>query len=387
MPISTELKKQSLKNVLSRYSLTPDEQVLVAKVNGLAADADIKLDAQSQGFNSLLFTLVRETKVESTNTDNLASEIFAKLNQLLEQETFINKQRHQQQGRFDSTGLYRRSLRDQMQDHDMVSMMPKSTGNIEVLGPVSQFDNLSTKIMQDSIQDALKNPKINHVVIPIGPDHWRGVYLTKPTGAEEKYQLELFDPYGGVRARAISHFVTDILTQAGIKNGQIEIKLTGPKIPQTDMYACGDFTCAYSHKKMQEFGAQPAHYNAALINVLDTEGNKHEALRKAIRNATQSLATAAVVRKDDTLPPKQKFTEVKQDVSYKENKSTPGVVTVRASSDGYKLEIAALLKLKNSIFNQDEKATEKRKQGKALSDEEIAAQMQAEAFRDAGHKP
>ncbi|HHF7371915.1 TPA: hypothetical protein ACPSKD_003334 [Legionella anisa] len=71
---------------------------------------------------------------------------------------------------------------------------------------------------------------------------------------------------------------------------QVTIKTTGPTHPQTDAYACGDFTCAYSHKKMKELSAQDRAYNQNLITVLDSRGNKGDALRYASREESSKLA-------------------------------------------------------------------------------------------------
>ena len=56
-------------------------------------------------------------------------------------------------------------------------------------------------------------------------------------------------------------------------------------------------------------------------------------------------------------------------------------------SIAYKQEIASLIKNRHRIFAQANAAIKKEEQSKPLNDEELAAKLQAEEFRNAGFRP
>ena len=165
-------------------------------------------------------------------------------------------------GSYDNKPLHLRHFKDQLQDHDMQKIMPKSYGTIDVLAALRVGDPAIFVAISDGIQLALDNPSIQHVLIPIGPGHWRSMCLSKPIAPEAPYQLELFDPYGRKGAKAIEKTALTLLSKVGIPSHQIQITYVGPQKPQCDGYACGDFTCAYSHQKMRDLTDGTAPYHA-----------------------------------------------------------------------------------------------------------------------------
>jgi hypothetical protein len=287
MGLSQEIQAQSLDVLTKRYKLTtPSKKLqLLTAINTLAATHDVFLSSQSDE----VIKLIGKQLEKPFNEEVTAASIYSLVIEQMDRETEENRRRHRAQGHFDQKYIYQRTLRDELQDHDMSLLMPKSHGNIEVLAPVNRFDSGSIEAVREGITLALKEKHCDHIVIPIGPGHWRGIYLSKPVDATGKYLLELFDPYGPSGANAIRKITLDLLKKCGINENQITIKTTGPIHPQADGYACGDFTCAYSHKKMKEFGAKDKAYNQNLITVLDSHGNNQDLLRLASREVSKKL--------------------------------------------------------------------------------------------------
>jgi hypothetical protein len=211
-------------------------------------------------------------------------------------QSLVNRSRHLSQGRFDLTALHHRAIRDQMQDHDMTLIMPKSTGNISVFGVLNRFDPSSADSIQDALASDLFNEAIGHIIIPVGPGHWRGVYLTKPSPEldEVLFDVELFDPYGPIGAASIDLYTLNLLANCGIPKELIKIRHTGPAHPQGDAYSCGDFTNAYSHKKMKEFGAPKGNYNENLVNTLENFGNIYDTLRFMTREEIKYITNKGI---------------------------------------------------------------------------------------------
>ena len=387
MPLSESVIHDSYGNIITSHGFNSKESDLVAQINRIAAQLDIRLDGQSLKFNALLYKLVHAKKIESSNLSEAANEIFQKLNELLDKEGHIARQTHKAQGIFDTTPLDQRALRDQMQDHDVTRLMPKSSAGFEVLAPTNRFDSESTVLMCEGIQIALKDESIDHIVIPLGPGHWRGVYLTKPTPPDDKYRLELFDPYGGKNARIILPYVTEVLEQCGISLDKLDIEPTGPVIPQEDGYACGDFLCAYSHKKMKELGANDC--DQEFIRVLDEVGNEGDALRSFSRAKISGIAhyeESSHVERDAPEVPLSKevqYEHIEKDLDAKEKQVIDATIgNVVHPNINYKLELATIIKNRNELFKKVANFSED-----DPSDEELAEKLQADELRNAGFKP
>ncbi|MFI4962871.1 MAG: hypothetical protein ACHP6H_03335 [Legionellales bacterium] len=286
----------------SRYTGKKDDvnvNCLLKHINQIAATRDVLLNEQTQ---TVLLILFKQLDMydpdfgDSMSTEDFALGIYNELEAQMNKESDEARRRHAAQGSFSPTKIHLRSMRDQLQDNDMTRFMPKSLGAIEVLGAINQFDKANDAIAIEGLKHALKEGELRYIMAPVGPGHWRGIYITKPMNGTDKYILELFDPYGPKGAQAIEDFVLALLEKAGLSRDNIEIKYSGPIIPQADGYACGDFTCAYSHKKMQEWRApENIGYNPALIKVLDTKGNANAALRLAVRQISEAGKVATTV--------------------------------------------------------------------------------------------
>ena len=366
MALSKELEKQSLNDLKMAYyanRLSKKQIAYLTEINKLAAGIDICLSRQSQAVITLILTQLQKSSIDANKIHSLILE-------QLDRETDENKRRHQAQGHFNRENIHLRDFRSQLQDHDMSSLMPKSYDNIEVLAPINRFDR-STDLVQEGIAAALKDTHIRHIIIPVGPGHWRGVYLTKPVNDKDCFQLELFDPYGPSGANAIRQVSLGLLEKCGIKENRIEIKLTGPTHRQTDGYACGDFTCAHSHKKMQEFGATDTHYKQELITALEMHGNKDDFLRHTVREVSHGLTNVEM----------HELTPSEQQVLITTTSAQKNPTTL------YKETIHNLIQNKDSIFSLARKANEKDAASEQLSDEELAAKLQAEEFTRVGIKP
>lgn len=262
------------------HPLTSKAKKLLHYVNYLLAEKDIPAAMQSERFTRKLIQLVHEQQSKA-DFKKSGREIEVALQQILSQDSA--RSAHAGAGRFDETRLHERALRDEMQDHDMTRFMPRSHGHIEVLAVINQMDRASIAVVEEGIRLALADASKQHICFAMGPGHWRGVYITKPQKAGAPFQVELFDPYGPHGALAIETRVRAILQSSGLAADRLVIKRSGPPIPQADGYACGDFTCAYSHRKMRDFGAPKEHYNDALIKVLEKAGNQENILRETTR--------------------------------------------------------------------------------------------------------
>ncbi|MDR3443428.1 MAG: hypothetical protein P4L65_10500 [Legionella sp.] len=382
MSLSQKIKDQSLQTLISHYSpkkLTLEGRERLKALNTLAAVNGVALSMQSAAVINLIYKQLENSFPKSSRPDVVAS-IYSLVIEQMDRETYENKRKHQAQGSFERKNIHQRKLHDQLQDHDMNLLMPKSHGDIEVLAPVNRFDT-SIDAVREGITAALKNKEINHVVIPIGPGHWRGIYLTKPVDAKGIYQLELFDPYGPNGATAIKQMTLDLLAKCGIQKTHIAIKETGPTHPQQDGYACGDFTCAHSHKKMKEFGAKSMAYNQELITALEGDGNKKDSLRHTSRKVTTALNTPVILSKVVEKPLENKLTP------QEENILTTTISAQKNPSVAYKQEIASLIKNRHSIFAQANTARYKEEKAQPLSDKELATKLQAEELSNAGFKP
>ncbi|KTD02915.1 hypothetical protein [Fluoribacter gormanii] len=306
MPLSQEMQVDSLEDLKNRYKkLSPQQIKLLDAVNTLAANNNVRLKAQSDAVLKLLGSQLKQSFDESS-ISSVASSIYSMIGEQMDRETDENRRKHRAQGHFDQKYIHQRSIHDELQDHDMTLLMPKSHGDIEVLAPANRFDPGAINASQEGITLALNNKKIKHILISIGPGHWRGIYLTKPNEFSDKYELELFDPYGPSGADAIRNITLDILKKCGINEYQITIKLTGPTHPQQDGYACGDFTYAYSHKKMKDWGAFKTAYNQQIITVLEDKGNEGDALRHASREESRKQAGPAQISKQTQFEEREK---------------------------------------------------------------------------------
>lgn len=291
MALSPEYRAKSLNELIKRCKtkLNEKKKQLLEALNNLAAQENVPLGFQSSEVIALIDKTL-DTPFDDSTLPEVANSIYSKIQEQSERDTYENQRRTRANGYFDSRRIHQRSLQDQLQDHDVMALMPISNGNIDVLPPANRHDQIALALTQDALDAALKNKEIKHIFIPVGPGHWRGIYLTKPDVDTQKYQLELFDPYGPGGATAIEDFALSLLKKCGINKDKITITTTGPTYPQRDIYACGDFTCAYSNKKMKQLGGSLGSYNEHYINVLDTQGNKKDILRHTSREITKILA-------------------------------------------------------------------------------------------------
>ncbi len=297
--LEEEYKKKSLIALQERQPDMRDDagsQHLLKEVNEIAALAYIALNRQSETFITELFRQI-ECHKDKEDMTGLPIQIYGVLSEILDRESEDDRRNHRNQGVFDEKHIHVRGRTEQMQNHDMGALMPEPTGHIEVLGTVDRLEvsarsNQQSKILvslKEGIDLALQNENIKHIIIPVGPGHRRGVYLTKPATPDEKYNVEVFDPFGSGGAMALASFVETFLSHSGIGPEKQNMTFSGPLKPQRDGYACGDFTCAYSHRMMKQFGAPEEAYNQALIDVLDEQGNAGGVLRGMTRSIFDEL--------------------------------------------------------------------------------------------------
>ncbi len=391
MAIESEIRQKSLAELIKKHKVsTPAAIEFITDVNQFAADAGITLSRQSPKTQRLIQKALTAKAYEHADA---AHDLFIQIHDQGIRETVGNQTGHRNQGRFNTTPLHTRAFRDQLQDHDVAQLIPQSHANIVVIDSCNQYDGSSIQSQRVGFEEALANPEKKHILMPIGPGHWRSLCLTKPTAGDQKYALEIFDPYGSKGAETIKKFALEFLKQCGLDSKNIRISYTGPRKPQKDGYACGDFTCSYINQKVRDLGGQ--HYNAALIATYEAEGNHNDALRRTSRAESQKIspqqaiaATSAPTPKATAMPKAIAKPKVQQPAPLGQQerkiiqKALEGNDNNKNSSN-YKELLQTLLLSRNSIFEQAEKTNKKGK----LSDEELAAKLQVAEFRLAGIKP
>lgn len=390
MALSTYIQHQSLAILQSQYTdLSENQQKTLADINEIFASRDYPLNTQS---NNFLDKLHRSLTNKERHSEHDVAKICASLHEQLDKETDDNRKTHARQGTFSAKLLHQRHLRTQMQDDDLHRVMPKSTATIEIFAPVNRFDN-SWQSTQTGMKQALADENVKHLVIPVGPGHWRGIFLTKPDNSEDKLKLEIFDPYGAANAKALTGFAKQLITGCDVAQQNLSISHYGPEHQQKDGYACGDFTCAESHRKLKSWGVQEG-LNQTLIDTLENHGNKDNMLRHASRDTTQKLS-----RPDTAVAPdgpqnqkeqEQALTAELRDLEAKMNSSEKKIYQSAVNNDStkattvFKREIAWLIKNRDTLFNKADKAAHKEAQSAPLSDEELAAKLQAEEIKKSG---
>lgn len=345
MALSSVIKLESYNSLVLRYTdqLNETDKQVLELINDIAAEDDIPLYKQHINITDHLIKLIKASQTEK-NDDLLGTSflIYSLVTELMASQSVVNRNRHLSQGHFDLTALHHRAIRDQMQDHDMTLIMPKSTGNISVFAVLNRFDPSSADSIHDVLASELFNDNIDHIIIPVGPGHWRGVYLTKPSPEldEVLFDVELFDPYGPTGAAALDAYTLNLLANCGIPKELINIRHTGPAHPQGDAYSCGDFTNAHSHKKMKEFGAPKGNYNENLVNTLENFGNIYDTLRFMTREEIKYITNKGI-----------KHSAIENPVASHDNSKKSEKSTTSLSGSKTTLSVAPVVETKSSTHS------------------------------------
>lgn len=411
MSLSNIIKQESLQYLIGLYSSiyehtqprvqkAQEARELLEAINELASQEDIFLARQSEATLKELIDNVY-LAVENNLKDDVARNIYERVKQNLKADTSQNQARHKGQGRFDTTALHLRAVNDQLQDHDMTRFMPKSHGNIEVLAVVNQYDPVSVRLVLEGIQTALRDATKKHILIPVGPGHYRLMSIQKPGTGETQYSLSLFGPYGQGDGAQIEKKAKEWLGQCGISAANLApTNYEGPTHRQPDGYACGDYTCAQSHKKMRELGADTSAYDQRFINVLEASGNQGGALRNLLRNISRDPAftmgdahpmqaihqSPSVAKKEPAIvqsEPKEDLSKKKRGFTEEEKRVfKANFVSDKANKKSerhFKQELTKLIFDRHTIFSRSEKLGNKPTQN--MTDEELAMKLQAQELR------
>lgn len=400
MALDLELTASILQILRSRFlshelSTRADERLVA--LNNLAASRDVDLSAQSDTVTTLIISQLE--KPSSLNLDDTVNSIYLVIEEQMARETHENRRTHNAQGQFSKKRIHRRPLNGELDDGDMSMIMPPSDESISVLAPINRFDT-SLEAVQHGIKDGLNNNKVHTIIFPVGPGHWRGVVLKKPPGSNENYQIELFDPYGPSGAATIEQIVLKLVNECGIDKNKITVTTTGPSKPQRDGFSCGDYVLAYMHQQMQKLGAPETTYNTDLISIYESHGNnENNGLRHEIRAISCKLSEQALSSRSsapgsmlssDVLAVEGNRILKAIEKSFTHHEKIVFATTLSSQqtpSPSYKKEIASLIKYRGNIFSQANAALEKERKAEPLSDEELAAKLQAEELIQAGLKP
>ena len=377
----SDTHRRGLNSLLQANPMLSDngKRLLTALYAKLADELDnIALDRQTP---DIIATAIQEVKSQADNADfdGAVAHLFTVVKKKLQKqsdETHEAFASQQELGVFNDLPLHERNLTDELQDHDMVFLMPKSASNMEVLSPANLDDQASLATIAQGINLALVKGDIEHIIFPIGPGHWRGACLTKPREENHnRYKLELFDSFGPISAQAIQQQVTKLLTDSGIDPSRVDTTFYEPPNLQNDYYACGDFTCAYCHTKMQELGAT-REYNQTLIDTLVNHGNENGALRAVTRHISQARLNGHA----PVVAPSPALVDTAKKVA---GKAAP---VVSAQSEKYKNLLEGILNKREEIFDAAEKVKIKEKKSEQLTDEELAIKLQAEELENSGYR-
>ena len=289
-----------IKELIPSDQLTDDVTRRIEEINrkNLTKEKPIELANQSNGALRVLLQEINKKPQQD------AAIILNNVSVAIRTEDEEAKKRNEIFSRTGSQSpLYQTDIRQRalMHDADMTAVMPKSFGDIEVLAPLSLGDSQQQDLIKEAILATLKDPKIKHIFIPIGPGHWRGVYLRKPESINDSYHLEIFDSFGKESAEKIQKSILNII--GSIFSNPIELHYSGPTIQQKDGYSCGDYVCAYSHQKMLELNSA-APVNQALIDTL-AKGNAQGELREVTRKVSGDNSPPPAVATSPNTPTAQ----------------------------------------------------------------------------------
>jgi hypothetical protein len=315
-----------------------ENRILIEKIIQMACQDNLRLDVKYPPARKILLAeLPKYRNIPSEELDNCAQTIFQKI----QKAYYPSPNVYASRGRFNTEYIHRRGERDWLEDHDMSYLMPRSTPHIAVLAPLDTGIGVS-RAFTEGLSSQLSNPEIKHIMFPIGPIHWRGGYLSKPTESNPKYTLEIFDSFGENSAKSVLKDVKSNLKSCNIEESALNVKFSSPPVLQRDGYSCGDFTCAYSHQKMLDFDAPNSAVNLELANALN-QGNAQQQLRKTICKQFD-----------------------------------PGPLVLHTPQQHI---IEDILKMKDTLFHNAERIKEKQKNSTTLTDEEYATLLQVEEIK------
>lgn len=347
MPLSPELKTQIIDEIqLDTYFQKKDASLITAVVE-VACSNNVRITLEHQATKDILYENIPIYRdLPENEISKIAQNIFYQINHAMTNDKSASILANN--GSYSSKPTHERERNTWLEDHDLLHFMPKSIGNIDVLAPMDR--NLPIQNMISFLSPSLTNPNIQHLLFPLGPGHWRSIALTKPSANNPRYMLEIFDSFGKESAETVQKYLLSILSQCGISTKEIDVKLSTCAVPQKDTFSCGDFTCAYSHQKMLDFGAPAENVNMVLINALNT-GNQNNNLRNTLLEISKAPTPVA-----------------------SENKLA------------LNNHIKELFAIKNSLFKSAQEAQKKQQSNQPLTDEELATILQVEEFKKAGYR-
>ena len=340
MALSPKIMKLIKTEIQNDAQLTHENPLLIDKIIRIASQHDLRIDIQYRPTRQILLEELPKYRLSLLEElDNHALTIYQKIEHA--HHTHSNTNLYATRGKFNSEHIHQRRERDWLQDHDINYLMPRSTTNIAVVASLDTgIDN--SQAFSEGIQLQLLNPEVQHIMFPIGPSHWRGGYLSKPTESTPYFTLEIFDSFGANSAKNVLNFVLNALKMCGIDASNLSVKFSSPEVLQRDGYSCGDFVCAHSHQKMLDFGAPRSAVNIELVSAL-AQGNTQHQLRK-------------------TMCKQFELTPIAQRSSHQQH-------------------IQDILRIKNTLFKNAQMIKEKQKNYMPITNEEYATLLQVEEIK------
>lgn len=398
MPLSPELKTQIINEIqLDTYFQKKDAALITAVVE-VACSNNVRITLEHQMTKDILYKNIPVYRdFPESEISKIAQNIFYQINHAMANDKSASILANN--GSYSLKPIHERERNAWLEDHDILHFMPKSIGNIDILAPMDR--NLPIQNMISFLSPPLTNPNIQHLLFPLGLGHWRSIALTKPSANKPRYMLEIFDSFGKESAKIVQQYLLNILSQCGIPTKEIDVKLSTCVVPQKDTFSCGDFTCAYSHQKMLDFGAPAENVNIVLINALNT-GNQDNNLRKTLLEISNAPAPAASKTTLATTPSNAPSPAVSETTLATTPSNAPALAVSEtrltkapsnapapvASENKLALNnhIKELLAIKDSLFKSAQDAQKKQQSNQPLTDEELATILQVEEFKKAGYR-
>ncbi len=335
MVLSLKIMQMIKTEIHNAPEFAHENALLIDKIIQMASQHDLRLDIQYRPTRQILLKeLPKYRQSTPEELDKHAITIYQKINDAHHPQPNLYASR----GTFNSEYIHQRRERDWLQDHDMNFLMPHSTAHISVVASLDTGTQ-NSQAFSEGIKLQLSNPDIQHIMFPIGPSHWRGGYLSKPSESNPCFTLEIFDSFGANSAKSVLNFVLNALKMCGIDASNLNVKFSSPAVLQRDGYSCGDFVCAHSHQKMLDFNAPSSAVNLELVNAL-AQGNTQHQLRKTI--CTQFEPTPIVPR------------------------------------SSHQQHVQDILSIKDTLFKNAQMIEEKQKKNMPITDEECATLLQVE---------
>ena len=248
--------------------LSPPQSKLLEKVIRLAAKNDIALDKQRDDYFNIVLDAVctLQPSISEGELQQQAERTWRQMDEKLREDSRIALAHHANDARQftdDQIPLHQHDNKNNMWliNKYIEHLMPKETPQFVVLTPI-----MRNSLQTIELRNYLNNPRVESIVLPVGPGHWRLVHIKKEHSDDNpSLTVSIFDSFGQDSAKSITLNVTEWLhTQTTLP---YKILYDAPEHPQHDGYSCGDFVIAKAHQLAQDANVT---HEPAFVRALDS---------------------------------------------------------------------------------------------------------------------